>query len=162
MTLFASSIRSKFTAGIIRFFPKNFLSSFLLCGSASNEIYQLLLPEKVCSLFSFLKNIFSDYRILYWQSISFFPFSTSKVSFLVFWFAQLVTISVWYCYLSFSNIECLFSLDAFNSFIIGFQQLNHDMPLVFFIFVLLGIYWGSWVYELTFFLKYGKVLPIVL
>lgn len=82
--------------------------------------------------------------------MSLFPFSTSKVSFLVFWFAQLVTKSLWCCYLSFSDIECLFSLDTFNSFIIGFQQFNHNILLSGFLYFYsawdLLKFLGLWVY----------------
>lgn len=66
-----------------------------------------------------------------------FSFSISKISFIIFWCSQFVAKKkLWYCYLLFYDLESFFSLDAFNSITIDFQQFYHGVLLSGFLFLL--------------------------
>lgn len=129
--------RTSFISHQVSLLAKNFLS-ICLWGS-------------IFILFSFLKDIFAEYKILGWQ---FFFFSLSTLNILFYVFLGIIVSGDKSSILSLLRFPCdnsFFACGFQNFSVFGFQYFHYDESVCGSLsFILLGVPWTSWLCRLLF------------
>lgn len=124
------------------------------------DLDQILMASQEEVIRSFRKDIFTGYRNLGWRVVCFVSVHLLKI---VSWPTWSLTRSLWFLSLFICKYCAFFPLAAFKTFPSNLILRNLVLMcfgMVFFVFILFGSYWASWVCVFINFTNFGKFLTL--